>query len=362
MQYLRIVAAQCLVSAVLLGHNIRSLNKATLIKTTSSIDNKVNTTLVASRTDNDEDVIVYNSDTKAVPRLIRRSKGSYEIVYDSSMVIPLWTEERNNTSVTLPVDEQILRVLAADSANWEVLTLNSGNQFYVKPRFPNSSTSINVITKSGNRYVFLATSSMANKNHECIRILDVLPPAWMQHGSSNVSGTSNKLVHLGSQSIALDNRQEADISAEESERHCQVARQAGWDQAMAKHEDDLRDYATSIFHKANMHYKWSGNVKQLHLKRVFDDGRITYLVFESSLNIQPAFWEIDDGSRKDVPVQRSVFSPEVIIVGKLFKKGVLSIGKGLEITICNKGWLLASNNKDNVQLCGDNQATSAKAR
>lgn len=211
-------------------------------------------------------------DTKAVPRLTRRSKGSYKTTYDGRMVFPLWTQERFQTAVTLPTAEQILCVVAADGANWEITIINDRNQFCVKPRFPNSSTSINVITKSGNPYVFLATSGIANKNHECVLILDVLPPPWMQYGPAN---TDSKFSSLGSQSITLGNDQESDISAEEIERRCQTAHQAGYDQASVKHEDDLRDYATSIFHNVNMDYKWSGNAKQLRLKRVFDDGRVT---------------------------------------------------------------------------------------
>lgn len=355
MQYLRIVATQCLLTITLFGQesitNIKTINKATL---TSIKPTKTNITVMAN---DDEDAIVYDSDAKAIPRLTRRSKGSYEVVYDGRTIIPLWTKERFHTTVTLPPDEQILRVMAADGSNWEIMCINNSNQFYVKPRYPNSSTSINVITKSGNHYVFLATSSIANKNHEFALMLDVLPPAWMQYGPANSD------TKTGSQAIILGNSQGSDISTEEVERRCQAAHQAGWDQAMVKHDDDLRDYATSIFHKANMDYKWSGNTKQLRLKRVFDDGRITYLVFESSLNIQPAFWEIDNGARKDVTVQRSVFSPEVIIVGKLFKEGVLSIDKGLEIRIHNKGWALPSKtNQTNVQLRGDDPYASAKVK
>jgi type IV secretory pathway VirB9-like protein len=310
----------------------------------------------AIATHSDEDAIVYNGDTKVVPRLTRRSKGSYEVVYDGRMVIPLWTKERFHTTVTLPTEEQILRVVAADGANWEILFINNSNQFYAKPRFPNSSTSINVITKSGNHYVFFATSNLANKNHEFALILDVLAPAWMQYGQANTE------VKGGSQSIVLSGGQSTDISAEESERRCQTARQTGWNQAAVKHEDDLRDYATSIFNKANMDYKWSGNTKQLRLKRVFDDGRVTYLVFESSLSIQPAFWEIDNGRRKDVTVQRAVFSPEVMIVGKLFKDGVLSIGKGLEIKIRNRGWSSTAKAEANTQLRGDNPSANNEKR
>ena len=380
MQYLRTIIVQCLVvvatsllaqestsrltlpetSDLFVNNNSKSstfkykLPRTPKVTTVNKVKDRSATTAIVAN-DDEEDVIVYNHGTKAVPRLTKRSKGSYEVVYDSRMVIPIWTQERTDSAITLPPEEKILRTVQGDDDSWFVIVLGDSNQFFVKPRYPEGTTSISVITKSGNRYAFLATVGAANKNHECTLMLDVLPPAWMKYGAEN---SSNK---VGAQAMLLSGSERPGLSQQESDQRCKVAYQNGWDQAMTKHEDDLRDYATSIFHKANMDYKWGGNTKQLQLKRVFDDGRVTYLVFKSSLNIQPAFWEIDAGARKDVTVQRSVFSPEVMIVGKLFKEGVLSVGKGLEIRIHNKGWSLPTDvDRAKTQLRGDNKCVNAK--
>lgn len=293
--------------------------------------------------------IVFQGDTKLVPRLIRRSEGSYEMVYDQRMVMPLWTSERFQTSITLPKGEQVWKANASDDDDWEVTWPKKSNLVFVKPLFPNSSTSVHVVTLAGNHYTFRATSGVANGGNEVMLLLDVLPPAWMKAELARQE-TSRKpgATRANSGPIAgpgdSPNGEDDLVPASEVDKARRTAYEAGMkvgtDQAMAKRDDELREYAYSLFHNANENYKWSGDTKELRIKRVFDDGRVTYIIFESALNTMPAFWLVEGGERKDIRAQRPTFASDVIIVSRLFKEGTLSLSHEVEVKVSNKGWVL----------------------
>jgi type IV secretory pathway VirB9-like protein len=313
----------------------------------------------------DKEVLVEQGDSVAIPRLIRRSEGSYEIVYSPRMAIPLWTQQRFQTTVTLPQGEEILRANAADDDVWEVIYVRGSNIFYVKPFYENSKTSVQVITKAKNRYVFKATSGVANKGQEPMLILDILPTAWQKAELERAApiakgrrGAGAGLIVAGEESgdnvIAIAEAQRRISEAEAK------ARREGWDLAMEKRDEELREYAVSIFRNANLDYKWSGDTSNFRLVRVFDDGRCTYLCFDSGLNTMPAFWEIHGGETKEVTLSRAVFDPNILIIGKLFKEGVITVDKKNEIKIKNKGYKLpAIKDQEKIQLQGENKVKKA---
>jgi type IV secretory pathway VirB9-like protein len=281
--------------------------------------------------------------------MMRRAEGSYEAVFDARIALPLWTTTRFQTSITLPNGEKVWKANASDDDDWEVTWVKKSNLVFVKPFFPNATTAVNVITYSGNHYTFRATSDTANAGNEPMLLLDVLPPAWMkakllqQQDTGKQGGApKGRSGAIAAPSEGPGDGEEDLVPASEVEKArrggFEAGAKAGEDKAMARRDEELREYAYSIFHNANDNYKWSGDTKELRLKKAFDDGRVTYLIFESAMNIQPAFWEISGGERKDVRSQRPTFASDVVIIGKLFKEGTLSLGPKVEIKITNRGW------------------------
>jgi type IV secretory pathway VirB9-like protein len=319
-----------------------------------------------------DNVIVENGDAQAVPRFVRRSAGSYETVFDAKMAIPLWTIPRYQTTITLPTGEVILKANAADDNDWDVMFTKHANVLFVKPKFSNSGTSIQVLTQNRTMYIFNATSGVANGKHEAMILLDVLPAAWQKTllepgvaaGKSVNQGLGRAVKSDDSGSGSVPNAEAAAgdddegvplplVRKREEEAFKKGAKQ-GESQASKNRDEEFREFAASIFRNANLDYKWSGDTSSLRLIRAFDDGRVTYLVFDSALNIMPSFWEIVDGQRKNVSVTRTVFDPNIWVVGELFKDGVLLTSPKDEIKISNRGFVLKPvKDLDKVQVQGN---------
>lgn len=317
-----------------------------------------------------DDVQVQIGDARMVPRLIRRSKGSYETVYDPKIVIPLWTKPRYQTLITLPKGEKILEALAADDDVWEIMKTKRSNLVWVKPKYENSSTSVTVLTAAGTRYLFEASSGSFTKGHETMELLDVMPPAWLRDRLAEANGEKPARRQAGGDLLIPGDQADGtgadgippQVVEKEKMAAFQAGQKSGYNAAMVHRDDEMREYAASIFLNANMDYKWSKGNPKLRVKRVFDDGRVTYILFDSATKTQPAFWEVVDGKPKDVTVQTAVFNPNLLIISKLVKEGTLSIDKD-EIKIYNKGWSFkAPDNSNQVQMRGEGQPIAGGAQ
>lgn len=314
----------------------------------------------AAASTRDEDAEVIDGDAKLLPRLLRRAKGSYECIYDPRVVIPMWCSMRHSVSVTLPAGERITVASATDDDTWEVIWVKNGNEFSVRPLYPNSATSVKVLTRSGNRYMFEASCTPERK--AVMSILDILPPAWMKtkladapssrSSATNIGGSRQSRqvgrppVEVDRENAALGDGDSGDegVPLAEVQRRVVEARMAGRqeaERAAQERADELvRETVASAFKNASFDYDHKGEYPNFKIHRVWDDGNITYIYFETSTNQSPVFWAIKENGRdhEDLDAQRSVQDPNLFIVSGIFKEGVFSLEQGREIKIVNKSY------------------------
>lgn len=299
----------------------------------------------------EEGIEIVDGDAKLLPRLLRRAKGSYEVIYDPRVVMPLWAKMRHQVSITLPPGEKVSIANAADDDVWEVTWIKNGNEVTVKPFYPNSRTTVKVLTRSGNRYAFEASTVEGTK--EFMVLLDVLPPAWMKQKmaeSGIKSGPTNigrGVRQQGRVAAEIDNGddtpEEDGVSLAEAARREAAARELGRREvaaaAQSRADEQVREYLSSAFKNASFDYKISSGLPNFKVNRVWDDGHVTYIAYESSANQSLAFWEVGDGrKRSEVDGGRAVWDANIYIVSKIFREGVVSVEPGKEIKITNKSW------------------------
>lgn len=300
----------------------------------------------------EDGIDVVDGDAKLLPRLLRRAKGSYEVIYDPRVVMPLWAKMRHQVSITLPPGEKVTVANAADDDTWEVYWIKGGNEVSVKPLYPNGRTTVKVLTRSGNRYMFEASTVEANK--EFMVLLDVMPPAWMKQKMAEV-GLKPGATNIGKGQRQLgrpvaevdrgdDAGDEEGMSLAEAARREALARDQGRREvaaaAQSRADEQVREYLSSAFKNASFDYKASAPLDNFKVNRVWDDGHVTYIAFETSSNQSPAFWEVgsDGRTRNEVDGGRAVWDPNIYIVSKIFREGVISVEPKKEIKITNKSW------------------------
>lgn len=170
-----------------------------------------------------------------LPRPLLTDARIKQVAYDASQVYPLTAHYGYQTAVEFAADETIATVALGDSIAWQ--TVPAGNRLFIKPVEPDARTNLTVLTDKRSYYFSLESSGQKRGQTYLLRF--------------RYPESAPSLPAAG-----------------------KAAEAARFDPATL-----------------HMRYAVAGNAKAFGLKKVFDDGRFTYLLFENQAEI-PAIYQV----------------------------------------------------------------------
>lgn len=222
--------------------------------------------------------------------------------YDANNSYRVFTRPLASTHIELAADERIKVLALGDTAGW--ITAARENNIFIKPRFPNSSTSGTLIT-TRRTYQFLFRSTQENGR-------------WYQR-------------------VSFQNPEDLAIDAADADRQRLTA--TGTDQARPTAGADREPPAAARLALAtspeqlNFNYEISGNAEFKPLN-VFDDGVSTFIQIRPGSQDIPAVFRLLGGD-KDIELVEYVLKGNSLVVPRVMDAGLLKLGRE-EVRFYNK--------------------------
>jgi LysM repeat protein len=252
-------------------------------------------------------------------------------VYYSPDVIPTMNCGLNTVfTIILPQWEKIVTAQSGNVDTWGWTPAFGSNLVYGKPTLPGpgQSTNLVLVTERGTFYNINLTVDVDKPTVQVLRIL----PSPNYNGSGMTIGTPGAIVDAGGDAVAGNGQAMAmnpGLMREVVERVREDERNK------AKAEENA--FAQAMFAGRNDNYKISYDwFTPFRIVNVFDAMGQTYIKFESPTGEQPMFYVEENGQRTIVQWTPSIHDKTVIMVDRVFKTGILVIGKK-EARIYNKG-------------------------
>jgi type IV secretory pathway VirB9-like protein len=213
--------------------------------------------------------------------------------YGPRDVVTLNCKTRNTTLVLLPPGEKLLDLVVGDKDMW--LLEGNDRYAYIKPAQAGSSTTINLIARSGNVYTFLAHEVSQSGQAPDVKVfLELSDPSQFQP-------------------VVVPRF----VAAEEADAlKAQLADQAS--QAVRDREVFASEYPTQIA----FDYSFKKNQKPFLVSAIWHDDKATYIRARTSE--KPTLYQVTDGQPTLIEYQ---LRGDVYVVPKVLDQGQLKIGK-----------------------------------
>lgn len=242
-----------------------------------------------------------NAESKAMP--FAQDEHLQTFNYDRNNTYTINTRPEIATDVELADDERIDTVVVGNSTQWVIEQDTQGKHVFVKPTIAGLFTSATVITTKRTYQLLLKSFADDDKFFQ------------------RVTWNDNRLTMLKNKAV-----EDARIAAEEKA-------------AIAKEDESkkLADQKTvwnigAPIESINFNYEISGS-GEFKPMQVFDDGRFTWLKFNSPVQELPALFS--PGTDGKLEVVNYVVKENMFMIQKVMPAALLKLGKN-EVKITNK--------------------------
>ncbi len=203
--------------------------------------------------------------------------------YDENNSYRVFTKPLATTHIQFDNDERVKVLALGDTVGW--ITAQKDNNVFVKPRYPNSSTSGTLITtKRTYQFVFKSTTENGR---------------WYQR-------------------VSFQNPSDMLIEASDADRRQLAAAVAERPSPSAVEERSNQSVPPELM---NFNYEVSGDARIKPLN-VFDDGVATYIQIRQAEDVPAVFRLVD----KEVELVEYVLKGNTIVIPRVLEAGLLKLG------------------------------------